>query len=51
MGSLCQYIIDRKNFMKDYRKDKAYLNMIFDAVPVYIIKDIEVGLLGGFAVS
>ena len=38
-------------FMSRYRKDKDYLNMIFDNVPIYVIKNYEVGLLGGFVIS
>ena len=51
ISCLTEYIIDKKDFLKEYRKDKAYLDFIFDSVPIYVIKDLEVGLLGGFAVS
>jgi len=37
--------------MKSYRKDKEYLDFIFESVPIYVIKDLEVGLLGGYIVS
>ena len=46
------YILKNKDtFMKDYYENRPYLKDVFCKIPIYIVKEKDIGLDGAFVIN
>lgn len=50
--AILPYLLKNKeSFMKEYMDNRPYLKTVFDKIPIYVIKEKDIGLDGAFVIQ